>query len=48
MALPYGILNKRIPWAKIEEIVFVDARRPDKQRRLFHFSGLRRVLDQLN
>ena len=48
MALSYGIFHQRIACAKIQKVVFVDARRHNEQRRLFYVRGLRRVLDQLN
>src|SRR5258705_3789891 len=42
------IFNKRVSHAEIEQIVLVNARWHDQERRFLDFRRLRRVLDELN
>ena len=48
VALRDGVLNKRIPRAKIKQIILIDAWWHDKQRRLLDLARLRRIFDELD
>ena len=45
VALRDGVLDERIPGAKVKQIIFVNAGRNDQQRRLLDRARLRSVLD---